>query len=695
MSKKTSSSITQPLQQALQHYQQGRLPDAAHLYQQVLKQDNKNADELNLLGITLAQLKQIEQAEQFIKKAIKINKKVANYHYNLGIILENQTKYSEAIACFQQAIRLEPNNSQIHLNLGNIFNKQEKYDEAILCYQRVVQLNPNYPEVYNNLGTLLFKQNKIEQALNYYNKALSLKNDFVDVYNNLGMLFEEQNRFQDALIHYQRAIELNPDLAETYTNIAHLLYHDNQYFTAINYLHHSLKLKSHSITTYNLLAEVLCIIGSVSESLEYIRKSLLLKTNQPKIHNNLIFVLNSSIEQNRATLFAELQRFNEQHAKPLVIHIKSHNNLPNPNKKLKIGYVSSDFRRHSVAYFAESILKNHDHTQFEVFCYHNHETSDDFTRRFQSYADHWCDCNSLSDEELAEQIRQDGIDILIDLNGHTAGNRLLVFARKPAPIQATYVGFPNSTGLTTIDYHITDSYFDPIGIGEQYHSEQLLRMSNSYHCYTPNEDSPEFVELPAINNGYVTFCSFNKFEKISPVNIKLWIQLLKMIPTAKFMVKNHALENLELQEKFLQSFTQQGIEAHRLILGSEPNTLATLHAYNQADITLDTYPYNGCTTTCQSLWMGVPVVSLVGETHVARAGLSLLTAADFPEFIAYNEQQYIDIAVNLANNVERLQHIRQTMREKLRTSPLMDHQGFTEELENHYHQIWQRWCEYC
>jgi len=269
----------------------------------------------------------------------------------------------------------------------------------------------------------------------------------------------------------------------------------------------------------------------------------------------------------------------------------------------------------------------------------------------------------------------------------------LVFARKPAPIQATYVGFPNSTGLTAIDYHITDYYFDPVGIGEKYHSEQLVRMSNSYHCYTPNEDSPECVELPAINNGYITFCSFNKLDKINEKVVNLWISVLKAVPNYRYMIKNHAFKNLELQKKLMNVFTQQGIESHRLILGTEPSTLATLHAYNQSDISLDTYPYHGCTTTCQALWMGVPVITLIGETHVARAGLSLLTAAGFPEFIAYTEEQYIEIAVKLANDIENLQRIRQTMREKLKSSPLMDQVSFTRELEGHYRQMWKNWCE--
>ena len=565
-----SQATTQLLQQALKYYQQGNLPQATQLYQQVLYIDNRNSDALNLLGITLAQLQKTSEAEDLVRKAIKINKKVANYHYNLGIILESQKKQTEAISCFQTALKLEPKNIQAHLNLGNIFNKQEKLDEAIACYQHILQLNPNYTEVYNNIGTLLFKQKKFDQALSHYQKALTLAPNFADTHNNLGLLFQKQDKLNDALACYQRAIELNPNLANAYCNIGSLLRVQGMYFEEIDYLRHSISLKDDYIVAHNLLAGVLRVVGLLHESLVHYRKALAYDPTQWKTHNNLIFTLNSAIDQNRAMLFDELQRFNEQHAKPLAIHIKPHTNVADPYKKLKIGYVSADFRQHSVAFFSESILKNHDHTQFDIFCYYNHEKQDDLTKRFQNYADHWCDCVELSDEELAERIKQDGIDILIDLNGHTADNRLLVFARKPAPIQATYVGFPNSTGLTAIDYHITDYYFDPVGIGEKYHSEQLVRMSNSYHCYTPNEDSPECVELPAINNGYITFCSFNKLDKINEKVVNLWISVLKAVPDSRFMIKNHAFKNLELQKKLMNVFTQQGIESHRLILGTEP-----------------------------------------------------------------------------------------------------------------------------
>lgn len=506
----------------------------------------------------------------------------------------------------------------------------------------------------------------------------------------------EKGRLTDAILYYQYALDLDPNYIDALIGIAKVKEKQGKILEQIKYCEQAIemcdseKVNIH-INNFSQLSKLLLKVGRVEDAIKNIKRFLEI---QPNIKNQayFAFIANYSLHYDRAALFAESQKYNELYAKPLAIHIKPHHNQIDPNKKLKIGYVSADFRQHSVAYFVESILKNHDHTQFEIFCYYNHEKQDEFTERFQSYVDHWCDCVKLSDEELTEKIRQDEIDILIDLSGHTKGNRLSVFARKPAPIQATYIGFPNSTGLTAIDYHITDSYFDPIGIGEKYHSEQLVRMSHSYHCYTPNVDSPELVDLPAIHNGYITFCSFNKFEKISSITLNMWVKILQKIPTAKLIVKNGALATKQLQEDFLHLLTQQGIKADRLILGSEPGTLATLHAHNQADITLDTYPYPGCTVTCQSLWMGVPVVTLVGETHVARSGLSLLTAAGFPELIAYTEEQYVEIAVKLASNVENLRQLRQNMREKLKNSPLMDHVGFTKELEGHYRQIWKNWC---
>ncbi|OQW92626.1 MAG: hypothetical protein BWK79_14285 [Beggiatoa sp. IS2] len=305
------------------------------------------------------------------------------------------------------------------------------------------------------------------------------------------------------------------------------------------------------------------------------------------------------------------------------------------------------------------MLAHHDSEQFEVFGYYNNTKEDLTTKRLQRSVTHWVKCADLSDEALADKIRQDGIDILVDLTGHNNKNRLLVFARKPAPVQVSYLGYSNTTGLTTIDYRLTDNWVEPSGVADEFSSEKLVRLSNSYFCYRPAEESPEVNPLPALKNGYITFGSFNNYGKLSPAILAIWAKVLQTVPNSKLLLKSKSLYDALTRQALRKYFTDLGIESGRLIVADYTLTTEShLRMYHQVDIGLDSYPYNGATTTCEALWMGVPVVTLAGEKHISRMGTSILSTVKLSELIAHTPAEYVDICTKLANDTSLLQKVR-------------------------------------
>jgi predicted O-linked N-acetylglucosamine transferase (SPINDLY family) len=381
------------------------------------------------------------------------------------------------------------------------------------------------------------------------------------------------------------------------------------------------------------------------------------------------------------------------HAESLVRFIGPHTNPRILERKLKIGYVSPDFRSHAVASFIEPVLAHHDQERFEIFAYYNHGQNDMVTQRLRKYCHHWRNIAAMSDEEVAELIREDEIDFLIDLAGHTGHNRLLVFARKPAPIQVTWLGYPDTTGLSTMDYRITDGFADPVDMTEDFHTEQLIRLPECFSVYHVPEEYPEVSRLPALENGYITFGSFNNFSKTTPEVIALWAKILRSVPDSRLMLKYSGLSDSSMKRMVREAFARLDIHPSRVeLLGKDPSHVTHLQRYYQLDIALDTFPYCGTTTTCEALWMGVPVITLAGSSHVSRVGSSLMSNLGYTEMIASSQQKYVAIAVGLAPDIDRLSAIREELRDRMADSPLMDSTRFTQHLENAYKEMWRTWC---
>jgi predicted O-linked N-acetylglucosamine transferase (SPINDLY family)/predicted SAM-dependent methyltransferase len=442
--------------------------------------------------------------------------------------------------------------------------------------------------------------------------------------------------------------------------------------------------------------------GMAKEAIDQYQMALVLAPEKPFIQSNYLYALNYQTTPDMGKIFAAHKKFGEFYenvaAKSTALQSPITSNAAtstaisaatNEQRPLRIGYVSSDFRHHAVSHFIEPVLAAHDKNKFQLFAYYHHTVVDDMTKRIQSHVSHWRSLVGKSDVDIAAMIRADGIDILIDLAGHTATNRLPMFARKPAPLQVTWLGYPNTTGLSTMDYRITDAFADPSGMTDAFHTEKLHRMPETFSCYSAPTDAPAVAPLQAKRTGRVTFGSFNNFAKITAEVITVWSNILKRIPTATLFLKYKDLESVPMTQYIHYQFMTRGVLVSQLrIQGDDASHVEHMARYNNIDIALDPFPYNGTTTTLDALWMGVPVITLEGASHVGRVGVSQMSNLGLQELIAKNQDDYVNIAVELAGNIEKLSALRAGMRERMLASPLMNVERFTRNLEQGYEQMW-------
>ena len=409
-----------------------------------------------------------------------------------------------------------------------------------------------------------------------------------------------------------------------------------------------------------------------------------------KAHNNKNFCLNYGSFWSPLFIYEEHLKFEKQFGGLDVRTVLNASVPKHSGDTLRVGYVSGDLAEHSVSYFFEPLLEHHNAKAVETFCYYNNTVIDATTKRLMSASDQWRSILGVSDSDVVSQIKNDKIDILVDLSGHTAGNRLLVFAQKPAPIQVSWLGYPTTTGLSAIDYRLTDCVADPVGEADNLHSETLMRLPNGFQCYKGNEDVVVDRNLPQKSRGYITFGSFNNLSKMTPQVIKVWSKILHNVPSSKLLLKSSKLN--EDVSNYLKLFEQEGIAADRIECYQRlPNKNDHLELYNSIDIGLDPFPFNGATTTCEALWMGVPVITLSGDRHVGRVGSSLLTNVGLTDFIAEDNDSYVEIASNMASNTDYLQDIRQGLRARLEGSPLCDGQSFAQDIEMAYKEMWNNY----
>ncbi|HXW23410.1 MAG TPA: tetratricopeptide repeat protein, partial [Xanthobacteraceae bacterium] len=522
-----------------------------------------------------------------------------------------------------------------------------------------LEREPENPEAHYNLGLVLAALGRNKEAEASYRRGFKLKPNSVDGYNNLGVLLESVGRFDEAEASYRRAIEIAPAVPHVHNNLGVLLKES----------------------------------GRLAEALAVHRYTVELDPHLPAGRSNLLYTLNYDETVSPQALYAEHAAWGASEGARFPTAGARFANAPEPGRRLRVGYVSGDFRHHSAAFFFAPLLEAHDRAAVEVFLYANDDRADAMTARIKARADHWVPIHPLSDELAAARIREDAIDILIDLSGHTSRNRMMLFARKPAPIAVTWLGYPNTTGLPAIDYRLTDKVADPPGDADALNSERLVRLEPGFLCYRAPEDAGAVAPLPARANGHVTFGSFNNVAKLSPATIALWARLLHEVPGARLLLKASQFKDRETRARTAAAFAAAGVGADRLtILPPEPATAAHLATYARVDIALDPLPYNGTATTCEALWMGVPVVTLRGDRHAARVGASILSMAGLDRLIAATPDEYVAKAVGLARDRDGLAALRASLRERLRASPLGDGAGFARAVEAAYRTMWRDWC---
>jgi predicted O-linked N-acetylglucosamine transferase (SPINDLY family) len=670
--------------------EQGKLDEAIKHFRQALTFQPGNASVHSNLGTAYFKLGKLDAAIESHQKAFALKPDFAEAHNNMGLALLAQGKFDAAIASFYKALARKPDYAEALFSLGNTFQLQGKYDVAVENFHKALALKPDYAEAYNNLGHTFHLQGKFDSTIENYQKAISLKPDYAEAYYNMGFALHEQGKLDAVFVCYYKALSLRPNYPEAYNNLGNAYLIQGKPDIAVEHYHKALALNPNYVEAYLNLGNALKGQSKLDEAIVTYRKSLALKPDYVDAHSNLMFAMNFHHGLGREEVYRASQEYETQVGLPLRAGWPAHSNDRSPHRRLRVGYVSPDFRKHPVAYFAEPIFANHDKSQVEIFCYAAIKQEDEVTERFRQFADHWHSTLGLGDEAAANMIREHQIDILVDLAGHTAGNRLLVFARKPAPIQITYLGYPGTTGLSAMDYRLTDHYADPEGIADAFYSERLLRLPGSLWCYRPSADMPETSSLPALSRGYLTFGSFNNFNKVDQPTLEVWAELLRALPTARLMMLTVPIG--EARRSLLSSFADLGISAERLELHGQLPPVEFHRKFLEVDITLDPVTVNGATTTCESLWMGVPVMSLVGDRFLTRAGLSLLSTAGLADFAAASLENYIRLAAHLADNLPLLAEIRAGLRAHVAVSPLVDEVGFTRNLEALYREVWRVWC---
>ncbi len=667
--------------------------EAIQQYEHLLTIEPGHASALNNLGNLLQASGRRQQAIECYRKAIELDPKVAALHNNLANCLRAEGRDEDAAAAYQRAIELDPKQPAVHNNLANSLEALDRHYDAIDAYQRAIALQPDRAEFHYNLGNSLRQLGREHEAIAAYQRALSLQSDHVEALYNMGNLLQTRGQEEEAIACYEKAIERNPKEPALHNNLGLIYRVRGAHDKAIECYQRASALAPDFAPYLMNLGTSLKGQGRHEEALQAYRESLRLAPNFAAGSSNLLLMLNYHTGFSPREVFEEHLRYGQQHASPLAAEILPHELDPNPDRPMRVGYVSGDFKSHSVGFFIESIFAAHT-DQVKLICYSDVERADAITHRIRQNAKLWRNISGFSDKKAAGLIRQDRVDILVDLSGHTAaGHRMLLFARKPAPIQLTYLGYPNTTGIAAIDYRITDSYADPPGMTEQFHTEQLLRLDPCAWCYQAAPDACEITGPPAMSADHVTFGSFNNIAKVNAKLIALWSRLLLRVPGSRLFFKERSLDDPTSRARVVDLFRMNGIGEDRLDLrGWEPQHQQHLEAYNHVDVALDTYPYHGTTTTCEAIWMGVPVVTLAGKTHVSRVGVSLLSNVGLDELISCDEEQFLNIAAGLAQDLPRLAQLRHSLRPRLAASPLMDAVDFVARLERAYRQVWRRWC---
>ncbi len=718
----SNADILHLLETGRAHFLAGRLPEAEDAYRQALAIEPQNPDALHLLGTLAFRAGNAPAAIDLIGRAIAIKPAAAEYWANIASILNSEKRHPQAGAAASQAIRLRPDYAEAYYHLANALEGCNEKEKAVIALAEAIHLCPQLVEALIGMGNLLLTQERADEAADYYRRAISHRPDSPEAHTNLGAALQQTGRIQEAIAASQLAIQLKPDNVEAYSNLGTLLLATGDADGALAACQKAIEIRPTDPAAHNNLGQAYQAKGMPDQAMAAYLKTLSLRHNHSKAWNNLggvqfnqgllddaiasfdhsaklssdestghsnkVYALHFHPHYDRDAIARELKEWDQKRARPLMPSSPAYANNRQPGRRLRIGYVSPDFRQHVVGFNILPVIEKRDRERFEIFCYSNVIKPDDMTARFRASTDHWRDIVGVPDAAVAEQIRNDQIDLLVDLTLHLAGNRLLIFARRPAPVQVSFAGYPGTTGMSAIDYRLTDPHLEPQVAVETSASERAIVLPDSFWCYAPTDTQPDVNQLPALSNGFVTFGCLSNFSKINLDVLEKWAAVMLRVPRSRLMLLAAVGSH---RQRLIKTMADLGVTEDRIVFAERRPRSQYLQLYQQIDIGLDTFPYNGHTTSLDSLWMGVPVVTLVGQTPVGRAGWSQLSNLDLTELAALSEREFIEIAANLANDLPRLSHLRRSLRSRMEASPLTDADRFTRNIEAAYRQMWKAW----
>jgi len=708
-------------------HQMGKNDRAVDLISQALAIRPDFAAAHSNLGLALQDLGELEEAEASYHKALALKPDYAEAHNNLGNALKDLGKLEDAVASYQKALDIRPDYAEAHFNVGNLFQELGKLDDAANGYRRALAINPDYAEANSNLGNALHDLGKPEEAVASYRKALALKPDYAEAHNNLGVVLQDLGELEEAVVRYHKALDLSPDYAEAHYNLGNALHdlgkpeeavagyrkaltikpyyaeaHSNlsnalralgRLDEAVTHCKKALSLKPDFAEAHNNLGNALQDLGRLEEAIASYQKALGIKPDLAEAHGNLLFGLHYSPDVTLADLLRENKAWNDRHAaliRPAPLRVQS-----DPEQRpLTVGLLSKNFRRHPALWLSLPGLEALDPGIVQLIAYSdiNPVNEDDLTDRLRRVCRAWRDIGHLDDAAVAEQIRADNVNVLLDMSGH-GGSRVLVCAHRAAPVQVKWVGNQfGTTGVTAMDWFLGDIEEVPAG-HERWYVEDVYRMPDAYAVYHPPVNAPAVSPLPTLDKGCVTFGCFNKPIKMTPEIIAVWADILRAVPDSRLFLKGKAFNSPEPINRFRRLFLDRDVDPDLLIFeGSSPHT-TLLECYNRVDISLDPWPYSGCVTTLESLWMGVPVLSRPGPGFTGRHSASFLRTVGLDDWLVDDFGTYVDKAVWWANHLDDLAVLRGSMRDRVAASPQCDGPRFARNLEAALDHMWRAACK--
>jgi protein O-GlcNAc transferase len=631
----------------------------------------------------------IQSAEKKLKKILSSSSSHVDANLLLGLVFHQKGDFKSSIKMLEKVVEIKRNHAEAYSNLGAVLEKISEFDKAILNYKLAIKHKADFLNAYVNLGLLLKRLNRCEEANNYFNAAIQLNPAIATTHYNLGASFDKMGKVEESLRCFEEALRLNPDYDAAMMGLARAMWGLEKYELAEKYYKNLLAKNSNYFDVHYNLAVTLVEQDKIEEALLHYKKTLALNPNHLLARNNLLLAMNFTSHVSNENMLIEAKAYGGMvHSNELRVFA----NKPEPEKNLKIGLVSGDFSEHSVAFFLKDILAEFNSKAASFFIYNASKKEDQMTRHFKSIVNTWSDVVDLDDDSLVDLIISHNIDVLVDLSGHTKNNRLPVFARKPAPVQVTWLGYSATTGVDAIDYVISDKWVIPQG-EERNFVEKAWRLPDAYLCFSQPDESIKVGKLPALSNDYITFGSFNNLSKTNDTVIKCWSEILKSIPGSRLYLKNKKLLKGNAREKIIKNFSKYGVPSEQLILqGITPTRDQHLKTYHNIDIALDTFPYAGTTTTAEALWMGVPVVSLRGDSFISNVGESVLENTGLSEWLANDVDDYIKKAISFSSDLTYLTNLKSKLRNQLVDSPLCDTKQFVTNLDEAFRDMWKIWC---